>query len=56
MNKVRIAKNLVNSGALNKNNAAEIIGLLGLSDGPLEETQNNLREIYACLAAKNENA
>ncbi len=56
MDKVRIAKNLVKSGALNNNNAAEVLNRLGLSDGPIEETQNNLCEIYACLAAKNENS
>ena len=56
MNKVQIAKNLVKSGALNKNNAAEVLNLMGINDGPMEETQNNLNEIYACLAANNENS
>jgi hypothetical protein len=56
MNKLRIAKNLVKSGAINKNNAAEVLSLLGLSDGTIEETRNNLNEIYACLAAKSENS
>ncbi|MGR3277454.1 hypothetical protein ACSYAD_20350 [Acaryochloris marina NIES-2412] len=55
MNKVRIAKNLVKSGALNKNNAAQLLNLLGLHDGSIEETQNNLNEIYAFLAANNDN-
>lgn len=45
MNKVRIAKNLVKSVALNKNNAAEVLKILGLSDCPIEETRNNLSEI-----------
>lgn len=56
MNKVRIAKNLVKSGVLNKNNAAEVLNLMGLDEGPMEETQNNLNEIYACLAANNDHS
>lgn len=56
MNKVRIAKNLIKSGALNMNNADEVLNLLGLLNGETEETQSNLNEIYACLAANNENS
>lgn len=56
MDKVRIAKNLVKSGVLNKNNAAEVLNLMGLLDRPIEETKKNLNEINACLAANNENS
>lgn len=55
MNKVRIAKNLIKSGALNKNNAAQLLNLLGLHDGSIEEKRNNLNEIYVFLAANNDN-
>lgn len=48
MNKVQIAKNLIKSGALNKNNADEVLNLMGLLNGETAETQRNLNEIYAC--------